>query len=308
MQKICTLIIACFFLNQAISQEQGIYRHYTIYPTLINPGATGINEGQHEFIGNMVNTWSGSDGTPVNYTFGYSGSFGKSVGLGLQLMNETNAAISRFKASIAYAYKVKFDNANFSIGMTTEFQQKRLRNGILNDPSIDPTDAYLLAANDGVKFFDFGLGIHAKINQTLTLGVALPNMVHTYITKPDIASTEDQKYLGNFVGYLSNRFKVNDFDFEVEPGIAIRKVSAGDGSAPLLGDVNVTGYFLDNKLTGGLSYHFGAGQSGGGVLLGIMLNKVSIYYSFDIYSGDYQPYNNGKHEVTLGVALSDIKK
>src|SRR6187402_2375293 len=110
MQKIFTLIIACFILKQASAQEQGIYRHYTLYPTLINPGATGINVGQHEFIGNMVNSWSGAEGTPINYTFGYSGSFGRSVGLGLQLMNETNAAISRFKASIAYAYKVQFGN------------------------------------------------------------------------------------------------------------------------------------------------------------------------------------------------------
>ena len=44
----------------------------------------------------------------------------------------------------------------------------------------------------------------------------------------------------------------------------------------------------------------GAEQSGGGILLGILLNKVGIYYSFDIYTGDYQPYNNGKHEVTVG--------
>ena len=308
MQRIFTLIIACSICHQVIAQEQGIYRHYTIYPTLINPGATGINTGQHEFLANMVNTWSGAPGTPVNYTFGYNGSFGKNVGLGLQLMNETHAAISRFKAAINYSYKIQFENAIFSVGLSTEYQQKRLKNGILTDPSIDPTDAYLLAANDGVKYFDFGLGIHAKTNESLTFGVALPNMVHAYITKPEIASTEDQEYLGNFVGYLSNRFKISDFDFDLEPGLAIRKVSGGDGGAPLLGDLNVTGYFLDDKLTGGISYHFGADESGGGILLGIKLNKVSIYYSFDIYTGDYQPYNNGKHEVTLGVALSDIGK
>jgi type IX secretion system PorP/SprF family membrane protein len=308
MKRIFTILIASLFILELSAQEQGIYRHYTVYPVLINPGATGLKVGQHEFLGNMVNTWSGTEGTPVNYTFGYSGSFGKNVGLGIQLMNETNAAISRFKAAINYAYKIQFENAIFSVGVSTEYQQKRLRNGVLNDPSIDPTDPYLLAANDGIKFFDFGLGIHARINETLNFGVALPNMVHTYISKPDVASLEDAGYLGNFVGYVSNRFKISDFDFDLEPGIAIRKVSAGEGSAPLLGDVNLTGYFLDDKLTGGLSYHFGAEQSGGGVLLGIMLNKVSIYYSFDIYTGDYQPYNNGKHEVTLGVALNNMAK
>lgn len=310
MQRIFTLIIiiACFSVTILSAQEQGIYRHYTIYPVLINPGATGLQTGQHQFLGNMVNTWSGAEGTPVNYTFGYSGSFGRNVGLGLQLMNETNAGISRFKAAINYAYKIQFEGAVFSVGLTTEYQQKRLRNGILNDPAVNATDPFLLAANDGVKYFDFGLGIHARINETFNFGIALPNMVHTYISKPEILSQEDTKYLGNFVGYISNRFKVSDFDFDIEPGIAIRKVSEGDGKAPLLGDVNLTGYFLDDRLTGGLSYHFGAEQSGGGILLGILLNKVGIYYSFDIYTGDYQPYNNGKHEVTVGFTIGSKTK
>lgn len=41
MQRILTLL-AIFYLGLAgvNAQEQGIYRHYSIYPTLINPGAT----------------------------------------------------------------------------------------------------------------------------------------------------------------------------------------------------------------------------------------------------------------------------
>ncbi len=309
MQRILILLAVFYMgLSGLSAQEQGIYRHYTIYPTLINPGATGLQEGQHEFLGNMVNTWSGAQGTPVNYTFGYSGSFGNNVGLGLQLMNETNAAINHFKAAINYAYKLQFEGAFVSVGMSTEFQQKKLRSGILDDPAIDPTDAYLLAASEGVKYFDFGLGIHARINETFNFGIALPNMVHAYINKPSVISDDSGKFLGNFVGYASNRFMIPDFDFDLEPGIAIRKVSAGDGGAPLLADVNLTGYFLDNKLVGGLSYHFGAEQQGGGILLGILLNKVGIYYSFDIYTGDYQPYNNGKHEVTVGFTLNKASK
>ncbi|MCO5276408.1 MAG: PorP/SprF family type IX secretion system membrane protein [Saprospiraceae bacterium] len=305
MQKILLLfILVCGSVWTINAQEQGIYRHYSIYPTLINPGATGINEGQHEFLGNMINTWSGAPGTPIGYTFGYSGSFGQNVGLGLQLMNESHAAINRFKAAINYAYKVKFDDAFFSVGVSTEFQQKKLKSSVLDDPSIDPTDPYLQAANEGIKYFDFGLGIHARINEKFNFGIALPNMVHTFIDKPSILSNEETKFLGNFVGYVSNRFDIADFDFDLEPGVAIRKVSEGDGKAPLLGDVNLTGYFLDNKLIGGVSYHFGAEQSGGGILLGILLNKVGIYYSFDIYTGDYQPYNNGKHEVTVGFTLN----
>lgn len=305
MQKIVTLIIVITtFFTLANGQEQGVYRHYTIFPTLINPGATGFETGTHEFLGNAMNSWSGAPGTPVNYTFGYSGSFGSNVGIGLQLMNETNAGINRFKAGVGYAYKLQFENVVASIGLTTEFQQKRLRNGILNDPQIDPTDEYLLAANDGVKYFDFGMGIFTQFNKTLTIGIALPNMVHTYISRPELADTEQTGFLGNFVGHVSNRFKIANFDFDVEPGITVRKVAAGEGHAPLLGDVNVTGYFLDNKLIGGVSYHFGADQPGGGLLLGINLNQFGIYYSFDVYTGAYQPYNNGKHEISVGVRLA----
>lgn len=207
MQRILTLL-AIFYLGLAgvNAQEQGIYRHYSIYPTLINPGATGLQEGRHEFLGNMVNSWSGAPGTPVNYTFGYSGSFGNNVGLGLQLMNESNAAINRFKAAINYAYKLQFEGAFLSIGMTTEFQQKKLRNGILEDPAIDPSDSYLLAASEGVKYFDFGLGIHARINESFNFGIALPNMVHAYINKPEVISEDPGKFFRQFRGLCIQSF------------------------------------------------------------------------------------------------------
>lgn len=280
------------------AQEQATYRHYILYPVLINPGATGFHEG-HEILGNVVNSWSGSPGTPIGYTFGYSGAFGRNVGLGVQIMNERNAAINKFKAALGYAYKLRFEKIVASIGLTTEFQQRNLVSGIINDPLISDDDEVLLAANEGVRYFDLGLGLFSKINNTLTLGVSLPNLVHTYLNKP-VGASNDIKYKGNFTFYLANSFDIANYDFRLEPGLALRKV--GD-EAPLLGDVNLTGYFLDNKLIGGLGYHFGADQNGFGVLLGININKVNLAYSFDIYKGDYQPYNNGKHEFTLGIRL-----
>lgn len=287
----------------AFSQEQAVYRHYSLYPVLINPGATGFEAGTHQFLGNVVNSWSGSPGTPLNYTFAYSGAFGDNIGLGVQLMNERNASINKFKAALGYAYKLQFEKVVASIGLTTEFQQRSLVNGVISDPLIDPSDEILLAANDGVRYFDLGLGLFTKINKTLTIGIALPNLVHTYLDKP-VGASNDIAYKGNFTFYLANAFNVPDYDFKVEPSLALRKV--GD-EAPLLGDVNVNGYFLNNKLIGGLAYHFGADQSGFGVLLGININMVSLCYSFDVYKGDYQPYNNGKHEFTIGVNLTQKK-
>lgn len=297
-KNLLLFIILTSCVLQLSAQEQATYRHYILYPVLINPGATGFNEG-HEFLGNVVNSWSGSPGTPIGYTFGYNGAFGKNVGLGIQIMNERNAAINKFKAALGYAYKLRFEKIVASIGLTTEFQQRNLISGIIGDPLISGDDELLLAANDGIRYFDLGLGLYSKINQTLTLGVSLPNLVHTYLNKP-VGASNDIKYKGNFTFYLANMFDISNYDFKLEPGIALRKV--GD-EAPLLGDVNLTGYFLDNKLIGGLGYHFGADQNGYGVLLGININKVKLLYSFDIFKGDYQPYNNGKHEFTLGVTL-----
>ncbi|HQW11748.1 MAG TPA: PorP/SprF family type IX secretion system membrane protein [Saprospiraceae bacterium] len=296
------VLIFCFCLSISVglyAQEQAVYRHYILHPTLINPGATGFNAGEHEFLGNVVNSWSGSPGTPLNYTFGYSGAFGNNVGLGIQLMNERNASINKFKAALGYAYKLRFDDIVAAIGLTTEFQQRSLVNGVLNDPLIDPSDEILLSADGGVRYFDMGLGLFSKINENLTLGVSLPNLVHTYLKKP-IGANNDIKYKGNFTLYIANKFNINNYDFKLEPGLALRRV--GD-EAPLLGDVNLTGYFLNDKLIGGLGYHFGAEQNGYGLLLGINIGQVSLAYSFDIYKGDYQPYNNGKHEVTLSVNL-----
>jgi type IX secretion system PorP/SprF family membrane protein len=304
LKRLIILLVIIWTAQAASAQEQAIYRHYSLYPVLINPGATGFETGTHQFLGNVVNSWSGAPGTPMNYTFAYSGAFGDNIGLGAQLMNERNASINKFKAALGYAYKLQFEKVVAGIGLTTEFQQRTLISGVTNDPLIDPNDEILLAANDGVRYFDLGLGLFAKINKTLTVGVALPNLVHTYLDKPAGASN-DIAYKTNFTFYLANAFDVADYDFKVEPGLALRKV--GD-DAPLLGDVNVNGYFLNNKLIGGVAYHFGAEQNGFGVLLGININMVTLCYSFDVYKGDYQPYNNGKHEFTIGVNLTPKKE
>ena len=90
-------------------------------------------------------------------------------------------------------------------------------------------------------------------------------------------------------------------DFDLEPSIALRKVGM---KAPILWDANLMGYFLNDRLIGGLSFLIGADQTGAGVTLGTVLNRLRLFYSYDIMTGDFQPYNNGKHEFTIGISIA----
>jgi hypothetical protein len=37
--------------------------------------------------------------------------------------------------------------------------------------------------------------------------------------------------------------------------------------------------------------------------LGTQYSTLQIYYSYDIYFGDFQDYNSGTHEITLGIDI-----
>ena len=72
-------------------------------------------------------------------------------------------------------------------------------------------------------------------------------------------------------------------------------------------DLNVKAGFLDEKLIGGLTYRMG---DGGAVafLVGTKYKSLQFYYSYDAFMGDFQQYNSGSHEITLGLKFCRKKK
>lgn len=286
-------------LQWSFAQDQGIYTQYMLNPVLINPAATGFNE-DHELFFNYRNQWSGTDGTPNNYTVSYNGRVYDNVGLGLMANAETFGALNRYRALLSYAYQIQSDDFSLGIGLSTEYHQFSLSGNTLVNPRVQIDDPILLEAADGLQFFDVSFGIWGEVKERFVFGFAMPNLVRTRIDNPTIetdAESTSFKFFNLFTGY---KFALEEYDMKVYPSILVKRVFMGPEDVHA--DLNLLVSFLDEQLTGGLSYQIGGSQRLG-FLIGTKIDEFSLYYSYDASFNPLQNYTSGSHEITVGFTL-----
>ena len=68
-------------------------------------------------------------------------------------------------------------------------------------------------------------------------------------------------------------------------------------------NINLIASFLKEQLITGLTVRSGTGSTLGFVL-GTKYNTVRFIYSYDVYMDDFQQYNGGSHEITVGFAFN----
>lgn len=109
---------------------------YHISPVLINPAAAGFDDS-HNLHLNLRAQWTGFPDAPKTYTAYYNGPIGKSFGLGVGLLSETAAQLTRLKAQLNFAFKFNIqETAKLSAGFFTEFQQMTVDNAITGGNSL----------------------------------------------------------------------------------------------------------------------------------------------------------------------------
>ncbi len=292
-----SIIVAIIFLGAGLSlqaQESGVYTQYYLNPILLNPGATG-HSGNHEFLFNYRNKWAGFDGAPRDFTFIYHGPVGDRIGIGGELFAEKIGRFRSFQGTLNYAYRIVSSDYNIGIGLSTGIQQLRLSNE--QDPFVDNTDQLLNEALDGVILFDASFGIYGEYDKSFFFGLSFPNLIRSRLAdiQGDIADPNNEF---NYAALLGYRFNVKNYNFTVEPSIAIKNIRR----VPFHVDVNLKLSFLDEQLVGGITYSIGQ-ESRFGVLLGTRINNLRLFYGYDISFGEFQNFNNGSHELTLQYTL-----
>jgi len=295
------LIFTFFFLLLGLdikAQEPAVFTHYHLQPILINPAAAGFDE-----VGKVIfshrNKWAAFPGAPKSFHLSLDGRVRDRVGLGLQLMSDNVASIRRFQGQFNYAYQFQMNDFDIGLGLSTGIQQLSLDNDVTSSSFYNEGDPLIIDAVDGVFLFDAGVAAYAD-NGTIYAGLMVPNAVRNRLK--DIPAAEEEN---NNIGFGLNvgyRYLVSNYNFVVEPSILLQNIRRVDFRT----DLNVLLRFLEDQLIGGVSYSFGAGNRFG-VLLGTKVNQVKIYYSYDVSFQDFQQYNNGSHEISIGVNLSKDK-
>ncbi len=267
--------------------ERYIYTQAQVNPQLINPGAFG-SAMKHQILLNYRNKWSGIDGAPRTVTLAYNGPVGNRLALGVNVLSDKFGELETTKGAVGLSYIIKSETNQVGFGISAEY----IKHGLAGFGNADPNDPIISQALAGAEYFDASFGLYGIYMDRLTYGLALPSMVSSRIS--DIDDDSPDRELG-FILQFGYKLEIQS-DISMTPGIIMKKLA----NVPTHIDLNLNFGFLQDKLIGGVTYTLGADKRLG-FLLGTKIEKLNFYYSYNTSSHLIQDYNNGSHELTLGV-------
>lgn len=267
--------------------ERYIYTQAQVNPQLINPGAVG-SAMKHQILLNYRNKWSGIDGAPRTVTLSYNGPVGNRLALGVNVLSDKFGELETTKGAVGLSYIIKSETNQVGFGISAEY----IKHGLSGFGNADPNDPVISQALAGAEYFDASFGLYGIYMNRLTYGLALPSMVSSRIS--DIDDDAPDRELG-FILQFGYKLEIQS-DISMTPGIIMKKLA----NVPTHIDLNLNFGFLQDKLIGGVTYTLGADKRLG-FLLGTKIEKLNFYYSYNTSSHLIQDYNNGSHELTLGV-------
>ncbi|MEZ4906115.1 MAG: type IX secretion system membrane protein PorP/SprF [Saprospiraceae bacterium] len=97
---------------------------------------------------------------------------------------------------------------------------------------------------------------------------------------------------------LYSRLNAEQYKLKVTPSIYVKKL----GYYNTLIDANLLFTFNDGIFSSGLSYELGD-EGTFGFLIGTKFTNFNLYYSYDFAFKEFQTYNNGSHELTVGYQI-----
>lgn len=278
--------------------ERSIYSHHFLNPVLVNPGATGF-ENYQELLFNYRNSWSTFPGSPRTVTFSYNGPVGNRLGLGALVVSDKFGALGTTKGQLSAAYSIESPNNRVSFGLAAEFIQHRLSGTEFDNTFVDEGDVQIINRLDGSQFFDVSFGAYGVYNDKIIYGLTLPTLVSSRVS--DGADGSGSREFG-FIANLGYRMPLEGYDVTIEPSVFIKQLML----VPFHADLNLKMQFLEEKLTGGVSYTLGADEKFG-FLVGTKLQTFEFLYSYNISMNTFQNYNNGSHEFSLKFNISPIQ-
>ena len=278
--------------------ERSVYSHHFLSPILVNPGATGF-EDQQELLINYRNSWATFPGSPRTVTFSYNGPIGNRLGVGALLMTDKFAALETTKGQLSVAYSIESASNKVSFGLSAEYIQHKLSGSEFDRDLVDISDIQITQRLDGSQFFDVSFGAYGVYNKKIIYGLTLPTLVSSRLSSgPD--GTQGREF--GFIANLGYRMPIEGYDVTIEPSVYVKQLML----VPFHADFNLKAQFLEERLTGGVSYTLG-GDEKFGFLLGTKLQTFEFLYSYNISMHGFQNYNNGSHEFSIKFNISPVK-
>ncbi len=267
--------------------ERYIYTQAYLNPHLINPGAFG-HQNQQQVQLNYRNNWTGIEAAPKSFTISYNGPIGNRLSAGVIVLSDRFGSFNTSKLAAGLNYRIEGDDNKIGFGITGEYITHKLA----DIGNANPNDPLIIQGLSGTEFFDATIGMYGLYQDKFSYGLSFPSIVSTSISELD--GPVQEREIG-FIVQAGYKLDVQE-DITLTPSMIMKKLN----NVPTHLDLNLTLGLLDDKLLGGMSYTLGADKRLG-FLIGTKLEKFNLYYSYNSSSQPIQQYNNGAHEITIGV-------
>ena len=297
-QLLLNIIFIIGLFSIVLCQEEAVFSQYHISPILINPAVAGF-EDEHQFQVNARGSWTGFVDAPQNVAGIYNGPVGSSFGVGLGVMTESAAQISKIRGRMNFAFRFPVnDKFKLAAGLTAEYEQMSLDGEFTLNSFFQPGDRVLEDAMVGQGDFDAAVGLYGTYNKNTFGGLVFTDLVQSRLD--DIESGDQGSLLRHFIFHVGHEIEFFDLNFTLTPSLLVRQIK----DAPNQVDVNLKAGFLEDQLIAGLSYRSIGAM---GILLGTKLSSFYLYYTYDMSFQQFQEYNTGSHELMMAFTFKKKK-
>jgi type IX secretion system PorP/SprF family membrane protein len=283
-----------------MAQDEAVFMHYTVSPILLNPAAAGFNDA-YQLQFNARAAWTGFEDAPKTVAARYNGPIGRTFGLGIGVLSESAAQLSRTQLHLDYAFRLSInEDWKAAFGFFTEFQRMNIDNNVANATFFQAGDALLEDLLNGKGDFDAAVGLYGTFRENTYAGLTFNNLVSSRLDDIAGATGNQESFFSYYTFQLGSKFQTSDAKLSFEPSVLFRQIR----NTPFQMDVNLNVGFLQDQLLTGISYR---SLGSLGLLLGAKLPSFRLFYSYDLSFQRFQRFNSGSHEVTVMLSLKPRK-
>lgn len=296
MKKQAVILILVILSLDTLAQQDPKFSQNMFLIPVYNPGAIGQSDKICAAAA-FRNQMAGFPGAPVIMSFTAHAPFslfGRSHGIGINLMSDNIALNNDFRGSLSYSYKIDIGNGVLGSGLSLGLANYSLdASGFEGADVMDVTgDNYIPQGVESLIGLDMGIGVYYS-TENLYFGLSATHLNQTSFNNPKELNNDEVNFglirhyyaIGGYTVQLSNPM------YELMPSFMIQT----DGKDNHL-YLN-TNLRYNKRFWGGVSYSVGGAVS---ILAGIeLMNGIRLGYSYDIELSSLIKHSSGSHEITL---------
>ncbi|MEE9361462.1 MAG: type IX secretion system membrane protein PorP/SprF [Cellulophaga sp.] len=292
INKFFLILAGLFCAYTTIAQQDPNYTFYRYNMNLVNPAFAGASGS--EIALSIRSQWASVEGAPETQGVFLSHEIGKSVGLGISIINDKTFVESQTSMALDFSYKLKFGASTFLyLGLK----------GAVNSYDVNLEGLETSSATTDPSLSD----IDGGFNPNIGVGALLKGAKYFIsLSTPRLLSPERLEDVNGTVKLGEDRMHMYaaggyDFslgtDFVLKPSVMLRYVDASPISVDLTAILSIY-----QRAEIGLAYRLDEGISG--LLLFNASSKLKIGYAYEsAFESLIQNVGNGTHEIFIKIGL-----